>query len=245
MARAKRAASGYFETTITVGRDDNGKRIRKRIRSKTLQGLRDKQEAALAAKENKTLSVGHKPRLSEYLPDWLERVVKVTNDRSTYTRYEQDVRNHLTPILGRHRLDKLEVRHGQDMVARLLKPLPKKKPDEPDKFRAPRTVRNIVATLRVALEQARTEGLVKVNVAVDIKLPAMPPPALETVTADDARRLLVAVRGHRLEALFWTLLLLGLREGEALALMWDDVDLERATVRVAHTFAKLRAELSE
>lgn len=236
MPREKRTSRGYFEATITIGYDDSGKRIRKRLRAKTLQGLREKKEQALASKQQGTLTIGRRAKVSDYLADWLERVVKPTADRSTHTRYEQDVRNHLTPMLGRYRLDKLEVQHGQEMVAKLSKP------DASGKRRAPRTIRNIVATLRTALEQAKVEGLVTRNIAADIRLPKMPPPELETITADGVRALLVAVRGERLEALFWVLALLGIREGEALALQWDDVDLERGIIRVTHSLRRLKQD---
>ncbi len=48
-----------------------------------------------------------------------------------------------------------------------------------------------------------------------------------------AHTLLDAARGDRFEALYHVALSLGLRQGEALGLRWDDVDLDRRTVRVA------------
>jgi integrase len=43
---------------------------------------------------------------------------------------------------------------------------------------------------------------------------------------------LAGLRGHRLEALFWAALLLGMRQGELLALRWADVDVEQGVIWV-------------
>jgi integrase len=55
------------------------------------------------------------------------------------------------------------------------------------------------------------------------------------LTPDELRRLLETVRGGRFEGLFYLCALVGLRIGEALALRYEDVDLERGTIRVERT----------
>ncbi|MDP9472177.1 MAG: site-specific integrase [Chloroflexota bacterium] len=59
---------------------------------------------------------------------------------------------------------------------------------------------------------------------------------------DQARAFLAAVRGDRLEALFTVALALGLRQGEALAMRWDDVDLDAGTIRIRHTVQKINGQ---
>lgn len=232
MARTTRTARGYFEMTVTIGHDANGKRQRKRIRCKTLAGLRKKQEALLADKANERVSVGKKPLAGDYLNGWLSRVVKPTYSVSTYTRYEQDVRNHLVPRIGKNRLgSKFDVNKVQEMVAELL---------EADL--EPRTIRNIVATLRVAMNRAIIERVIAVNPTDGVKLPEMLPPDLETVTLENAIALLVALRGHRLEALFWFYLTTGTREGEGLALMWDCVDFENNIITIRQSARRLKQD---
>jgi integrase len=61
-----------------------------------------------------------------------------------------------------------------------------------------------------------------------------------TLTADQARMLLGAVEGDRLAALWRLLLETGARPGEAFALRWTDVDLERGTVRIARALVRLK-----
>ena len=52
------------------------------------------------------------------------------------------------------------------------------------------------------------------------------------MTVDQAKVLLEAIEGHRLEALFTLMLMLGLRPGEATGLSWSAVDLDQGVVHV-------------
>lgn len=52
------------------------------------------------------------------------------------------------------------------------------------------------------------------------------------LTEEQARQFLAAVKGHRLEPLYRVALGLGMREGEILALRWDNVDLTAKTLQI-------------
>jgi integrase len=54
-----------------------------------------------------------------------------------------------------------------------------------------------------------------------------------TFSPDQARHFLDALKGNRNEALFALMLSTGLRRGEALGLMWTDLDREAGVIRVA------------
>jgi hypothetical protein len=51
-------------------------------------------------------------------------------------------------------------------------------------------------------------------------------------------------RGHRLEALFSVALALGLRQGEALGLRWEDIDFNAGTLRVSHQLQRIDGRLT-
>jgi integrase len=70
-------------------------------------------------------------------------------------------------------------------------------------------------------------------------------PAAEgrSLTPVQARQLLDAARGDRLEALFVAGLMLGLRPGELCGLLWEDVDLEGATLQVRRSLKRESAGL--
>ncbi|MEN6608481.1 MAG: site-specific integrase, partial [Bryobacteraceae bacterium] len=57
---------------------------------------------------------------------------------------------------------------------------------------------------------------------------------------DDAKRFLEAIKGDRHEALYRVGVSVGLRQGEAFALRWQDVDFEAGTLSVRHTLHKYK-----
>jgi integrase len=59
------------------------------------------------------------------------------------------------------------------------------------------------------------------------------PSAIHALTPEQAELFLVIVESERLKALYWTTLLLGLRRGEALGLLLDDLDLEGQRLRIS------------
>ncbi len=92
----------------------------------------------------------------------------------------------------------------------------------------------IRSVLDRVLTYAERRGLAARNIAKLVELPAA---ARRTepgrgLTVEQAKTLLSAAHGHRLEALFVTMLMLGLRPGEALGLSWHDVDLDHGIVHV-------------
>ena len=62
-------------------------------------------------------------------------------------------------------------------------------------------------------------------------------------TPEKAGAILDAVAGHRLEGLVTIAMTVGLRQGEALGLHWDDVDLERGQLTVRHALQRIDGEL--
>ncbi|PLS86083.1 MAG: site-specific integrase, partial [Actinobacteria bacterium] len=145
--------------------------------------------------------------------------------RSTYDRYEIAVRVHLKPALGKLKLKKLGPAHLAGFYRNRL-----------DAGLAPASVNKLHVTLHKALAQAVDWRMLPRNVAETVRAPR--PVAREemrTLTADEARRLLDAARGDRFEALYVLAVTTGMRQGELLALKWQDVDLENSRLSVRRT----------
>jgi integrase len=155
---------------------------------------------------------------------WLKGSVRGSVRRSTYERYEVAVRVHIKPALGRLKLRKLTPAHlagfYQDRLAAGF---------------APASVNKLHVTLHKALDQAVGWRMVPRNVAEAVKGPRPAPPEMRTLSAEETRRLLEAAHGDRLEALYVLAVHTGMRQGELLALKWQDIDLENAKVSVRRT----------
>ncbi|HEV2073261.1 MAG TPA: site-specific integrase [Thermomicrobiales bacterium] len=76
------------------------------------------------------------------------------------------------------------------------------------------------------------QDLVQRNIATLVHPPRILEYEAHNLTPDEANRLLAVVRGDRLEALYLVSLILGLRQGEALGLRWEDVNLAAGTMTI-------------
>src|SRR5215208_213042 len=76
------------------------------------------------------------------------------------------------------------------------------------------------------------------NVSDAVKPPRPDPREMHPLSPVEARKLLDAAQGDRLEALYVLAVHTGMRQGELLALKWQDVDMENATVSVRRTLTR-------
>lgn len=83
-----------------------------------------------------------------------------------------------------------------------------------------------------ALKVAMQRGRVARNVATLVDAPTARQEEVQPLTAAEARKLLQAAAELPNGARWSVALALGLRQGEALGLLWDDVDLDAGTVTV-------------
>lgn len=179
------------------------------------------------------LPAGRSPTVAEFLRSWLETSVKPRVRPLTYAGYKVNVEKHLVPTLGKIRLDQLTPLHVQEMMnQRLATGLSSK------------SVAYIHQVLRTALGLAVRWDLVARNVARLVDRPRVQRKPINPLTPDEARRFLAAIRGHRLEALFSVALALGLRQGEALGLRWQDIDFSAGTLRVSHQLQRIDTKLT-
>jgi integrase len=94
--------------------------------------------------------------------------------------------------------------------------------------------------LHAALEDAADWDLVERNVTDRVKAPKRSTPEMQTLTAEETGRLLLAAQGDPLEAFYVVALTTGLRLGELQALRWQDVDLMRRRLMVRRTLTAIR-----
>ena len=203
---------GLWAAAVDLGWVD-GRRRRKYVYARTeVEAIakRDELRRQLALGVDLTAP----PRtVAAWLAEWLADIKAHDGTRaSTLRRYGEVVRTHLVPALGRVKLDKLRPRDVQQLLAALRGNL------------APATVVKVHGVLRVALGDAERLDLVPRNVAKSAKPPSLPRLERRALTPDEARALLAAMSGDRLEPLFVMALATGLRRGELLGLRWADID---------------------
>jgi integrase len=103
---------------------------------------------------------------------------------------------------------------------------------------SPLTLAYIHPVLKSALEHAVREEEIPRNVARNVRMGTPRPRRFEPLTVDEARDLLTAVHGHRLQALFELAFRTGLRKGELLGLRWEDLGLTGGTASIRRTLQR-------
>jgi integrase len=156
-----------------------------------------------------------------WLEHWLDNIARSNLRESSYSAYRVAVKKHLVPALGRHRLDRLEPEHLERLYRRMM-----------DRGAKPATAHQVHRTVRAALGEAHRRGHVPRNVAALAKAPRIQTDPVEPFTIGEVRALLAAAKQDRNSARWAIGLALGLRQGEALALRWSDIDLDTHTLRV-------------
>ena len=175
--------------------------------------------------------------VEKWLERWLEDVVKPNKSHRTYTTHRQQVRSHITPALGRVKLEALHKAH----IDRLYADLRRAKPQGAGL--ASSSVRRVHAVLHAALEEAVKGDLIPRNPAAHANKPKVQQEEIEPLNTDQAIAFLEAARGDRYEALYILCLMAGLRQGEALGLRWSDIDLDEGTLRVNRQLQRVRRDV--
>jgi len=96
-----------------------------------------------------------------------------------------------------------------------------------------KTLRNIHAAIRTALEDAVALKYIKYNPAAAIKPPKLERKQRAVWTPAQTQAFLRAVRGDRLKALFLIELTTGMRRGHLCGLKWSNVDLDRGAITLS------------
>lgn len=232
-----------WQGSYVVGWRD-GKPIRRKVSAKSradanrkLRDLRDKINAG-------TLPAGRVPTVGEWLTVWLDEIAAAKVRPNTLRGYRTYVDRYLIPLLGKHRLDRLTPEHVEKAWKHLLevgRPEVGKsgKPVQPLSSTSAHQAHRILAR---ALKVAQQRGHVQRNVATMVDAPAVDSPEMQPLSKPGAKRVLAAAEGTRMQARWSIALCLGLRQGEALGLTWDQVDLETGVLRVRQALSRQKGE---
>ncbi len=219
--------SGLWRASYTVHTAAGVKR--RYLSGKTRAEVSEKLTKAMADRDGGLVFDAGTLTVGEYLKRWLTDSVRGTVRQRTYEEYEGIAWRHLLPAIGRVKLSRLTPGHVRGLYREKL-----------DAGLAPRTVQYIHRTLTKALKQAVADGMIPRNVCAAVKPPQPRKAEIAPLSRDQARTLLEAVRGDRLEAILTVAVTAGLREGEILALRWEDVDLEAGRLQVRRTASEAR-----
>lgn len=246
-------SDGRWVGFVTVGTRPDGKPDRRKRSGKTCPACigRDDPKPACgcrAAVEEKIRQLedelaagrvarpGRKPTVQEWFTTWLTEIAPYGRRPlrpRTLDDYWSKCRTWVFPAIGSVRLDAL----GTDELDKLYATMNRHRwvgPDGQEKKLAPATVLKVHAIIRRGLAVALQRGKVVRNVAEIIDPPGSPSPKRKKALTVEQAQQIVNVIERRRNALRWKVgLAIGPRQGEALGLHWDQVDLDAGTVEIA------------
>lgn len=207
-----------------------GKRVRKTVTATSLAALRPKFKALKGqldsgvADENMTVE--------QWMEKWLRDVAGEKNRPSTLRTYEMYTRAWINPHVGKYRLGKLRPDHIRTMLAVMR-----------DEGKSNATRRQVLAILRRSLAVAEQDQLIGSNPGAKVDAPPVGQGSHGKFTLVEAHKILAVLADESVVASRWTCALLaGLRQGEALGLRWENVDLEGRRILVCEAVQQVKGK---
>lgn len=197
-----------------------GRRSRPTVTARTKRELDAK---AKALREKIALGVTPTAKtVGEWLDYWIERVAPESIRGTTLRSYRSKIDTYLTPALGHIRLQDLRPEHVEQLHD-WMRTLDKSRTRGRGSGRlSDATIRQAHMVLRSALGEALARGLVLRNAAAVVRAPKASGDPHPHLTSDQAKAVLKSAPDERTLCRLACALILGLRQGEALALRWED-----------------------
>lgn len=221
-------------------------------RSRPVRRARTKREALAKLEEMKRDRdagiTSTAKNVEQWLAYWLDEVIAPAVEAgdlkpATARYYRSHVEQWLTPHLGAHRLNELAPRHVRELHAAMRKA-----------GKSDAMIRNSHATLRKAMKVALSDGRLRRDPLAGVSAPT-PKDRYRILTAEQAGVLFACASADpRTLARVHVAILGGLRQGEALALRWEDVtdthisvktSITRVDGKLTHVTPKTRAGVRE
>ncbi len=225
-------ADGVWHGYVSMGLKRDGRRDRRHFEGKRRADVVRKVRALEETRDaGVVLANGRAPTVGAWLTHWHETIAVTRLRPKTYENYGSNIRNHLIPHLGHHRLDRLQPEHVEAAWRALV-----------DEGLSPATVLVNHRILSRALKVAMQRGRVARNVVSLVDAPTVVRSEVVPLSTEDVRALLAAAAEAPNGARWSVALALGLRQGEALGLLWKDVDLDAGTLTVRRALQRVKGK---
>ena len=170
--------------------------------------------------------------LAGYLISWLDDSHKHQIAHSTWKRYRALAVHHIIPVIGHISLRKI-VPSDIQLVLTTMR----------EAGQSPRSQQQARALLSVALGEAENNEYIPSNPVKKVRIPVNKSLEIEPLTIEEVKRLLETYKETYISARLHIALLCGLRQGEALGLRWQDVDLVNGVLEVRNQIQMIDGKL--
>ena len=231
----RKRSDGRWEGRYTAGYDpQTGKRIIKNVLGKTQAEVKAKLTKALEDSKELDVIRTDEYTVAEWLRLWYDLYAEPNVRPTTAASYRRSIELHVIPRIGDIKLNRLTSRELQKLYKDLLE---NGRLREVQKEKNPglsnSTVRGIHMMLHNALARAVKERLILRNPTEDCIIPKLEKKEMKILHPEDIKAYLTAAERRGVLPMFYLELVSGVRKGELVALLWDDLDMERRTISVS------------
>lgn len=229
---AYQRADGRWVASVTIGwettPEGRRRRVRRDVYGATEQEAKQERNDLLLRVRNGEVPLSGRMTVRVWLAYWLD-VICVERDltASTLDGYRRHVERWINPVIGDVRLHDV----GPDDVERVYRAMR-------TAGRAPSYILGCHRTMSRAFKVAARRKKITVNPCDLLDAPSVPDSEADAYTPDEARAVVHAATEHRGGARWTVALALGIRQGEALGLLRDRVDLDAGTIRIDRQFSR-------
>ena len=214
----------------------------------TAMGRSEQESRRLAKEKIKALPIydgslvpaAAKLTTGEFLTNWITQKHKTSIAATTYRRYASLINVHIIPALGTLKLQAITKNHVNALVLQMR-----------EKGQSARSQQQARAVLSAAFESAMEDDLVASNPVAKSRTITLDSPQIHPLSLMEVQTLLTKTTGVQMQARVRIAVLYALRQGEALGLMWKDVDFTKKTIFIwqqiqkiegAYEFVKLKSD---
>lgn len=225
-----RRPDGRWQGSITIGRDDRGRLIRKYFYGKTRKETSEKLNRAIEElRDNRFINKSDNPTVEQWCHEWLWSYKRNSVKQKTFDQYETILRTHIIPDIGDIRLADLKTMHIQRIINKMY-----------DNGLSHRTIEVMKIVMHAALKQAQRNKLVGENVCENVVLPRKQPKRIRVLNEDEQTKLIAALKDNYIGRGLLFALYTGMRRGEVLALKWSDYDKNEKTISITKALNRVR-----
>lgn len=232
--RAPNRSDNRYEYKMTIGRDMDGKAIRKSFYS-SISVEDAKEQAKQWEIESKAAEIVGVPLVAKeqnfgkWCDAWISSIKGTVKDSTYNLTYENSIKNHIKPYFGAANISDIKQIDIKNFFTKK------------GKERSTETLKKLYLCLNGIFESAVDNDLCLKNPCRKIKLKGKDSGITKQVyTEENAKLVMAFTEIHRFGLEIAMLLRFGLRRGELLGIRWDDIDTENRVLHIRRAVADVK-----
>lgn len=221
---------------VTVGRDAEGKLVRKPASGSTKTEVAEKLREISQQYKGIDLKQASSYTVAEWVYFWLENYAKPQLEETSFNSYKHNLENHIVENFGHYKLTEIT---GMDIQVKYNQMFSDK-----EKYSST-TLKYVHNKFKLCLKQAVSNRMIAHNPCEGVLLPkARTAKKVQSMTVEEQQKLVEHCETDEYLNLFIFLVGTGMRIGEALGLTWDNVDLEERNIHIVKTMIEIHGNPS-